>query len=631
MTITVGLLLIVRFPCGIIGYFSMYRLRSLKSARKRLNLEYMNLSLLEKLKKANSLTDLAVLLGFTPRGISFILYKMEASKKYRSFEIPKKSGGVRTIHAPEPQLALLQTRLAKLLYECVEERKKAHPRFWFASHGFHKGRTIISNAEVHRRRRFVFNIDLVDFFGTINFGRVRGFFIQDSMFALNPKIATIIAQIACHDNALPQGSPCSPVISNLIGNILDSRLLALARDARCTYTRYADDLTFSTNEKLFSKDIAVNMHGADWEVGIRLKKSIEKTGFFINPAKTRMSLRRSRQTVTGLVVNDKANINRDYYRAARVMCNSLFQTGSYHKPGDNPASPTDNTNPLEGMLSHIYFVKARRDRSTKVNNLAKAAGEFNSPDAPKNLYRKFLIYKYFVAPVAPLIVTEGVSDITYLQCAIKALAKKYPLLANKQDDKVIRLINFLKASGTSRDLLNLGHGAAGQGALISQYENLLKEYRHKPMMHPVVILCDNDDGLKSVIKNAKAKISKVLSTTTIEPFYHLGLNLYLVKVPEGNPPKEKDIESLFDPKLLETLLDGKSFKPKKEHGDHSGYGKVAFAESVVRAKAATVDFSGFEDLLTRIENVLTHHAAFLAQKAVSSAKKPLLPSREVVA
>lgn len=544
---------------------------------------------------------------------------MDAAKKYRSFEIPKKSGGVRNIHAPEPQLALLQTRLAELLYACVRERKQKDARFWFASHGFHQGRTIISNAEVHRRRRFVFNLDLADFFGTINFGRVRGFFIHDKMFSLQPNVATIIAQIACHDNALPQGSPCSPVISNLIGNILDSRLLALARDARCTYTRYADDLTFSTNEKLFPTEIALNVHGVDWEVGSMLRKAIEKTGFFINPTKTRMSLHQSRQTVTGLVVNTKANINQDYYRAARAMCNSLFQKGYYFRPSDNAADITDNLGPLEGTLSHIHFVKARRDRHPKINKLANVAREFHSPRAPEELFRKFLFYKYFAAPAAPLIVTEGVSDITYLQCAIRALVKKFPLLAKEENGKVIRLLHFLKSSGTSRDLLNLGHGAAGQGALISQYENVLKRYRHKPMVNPVIILCDNDDGLKSVIKNAKSKIGKTVTTTTTDPFYHLGLNLYLVKVPEGAPPADRDIESLFNPALLKTVLKGKSFNPKKEHEDHTEYGKVIFAEAVVRANAGSVDFSGFEELLTRIESVLKHYAALLTAAAVSAA------------
>ncbi len=386
----------------------------------------------------------------------------------------------------------------KLLNNCVNERKNIDDRFWNSSHGFHTGRTIVSNAEVHRRQRFVFNIDLFDFFGSINFGRVRGFFIHDQMFALEPKVATIIAQIACHNNVLPQGSPCSPVISNLIGNILDSRILALARDARCTYTRYADDLTFSTNEMLFPTEIAVNLRGAEWEVGKKLKSTIENSGFLINSAKTRMSLRRSRQTVTGLVVNKKANINQDYYRTARAMCNSLFRTGLYHKAGDDPSEATDNLNPLEGTLSHIYFVKARRDRHPKVNKLAEAAGEFYPPHAPKELYRKFLFYKYFVAPTAPLIVTEGVSDITYLQCAIKALVKKFPLLAKEDDGKVVRLIHFLKSTGTSRDILNLGNGAAGQGSLISKYENILKKYPNKPMKHPVIVLCDNDDGLKTL-------------------------------------------------------------------------------------------------------------------------------------
>ena len=576
------------------------------------------MSSLDKLKKAQSLTDLAKLLGFTPKGMSYVLYKMDPAKKYRSFEIPKKSGGVRNINAPEPQLALLQSRLAELLYTCVHEKKQENARFWFASHGFQQGRTIISNAEVHRRRRFVFNLDLENFFGTINFGRVRGFFIHDTMFSLEPKLATIIAQIACHDNALPQGSPCSPVISNLIGNILDSRLLALARDNRCTYTRYADDLTFSTNETIFPTDIAVNMHDADWEVGVTLKKTIERTGFFINPEKTRMSLRQSRQTVTGLVVNAKANINQDYYRAARAMCNSLFQTGYYFRPSDDPAEPTNKLGPLEGTLSHIHFVKTRRDRHPKVNKLAKAAGEFHPPRAPEELYRKFLFYKYFAAPAAPLIVTEGVSDITYLKCAIRALVKKFPLLAKEVDGKAVRLVHFLKSSGTSRELLNLGHGAAGQGALISQYQNALKNYKHKPMSHPVIILCDNDDGLKSVIKNAKSKIGKSVSTKTTDPFYHLGLNLYLVKVPEGAPPTDKDIESLFDPALLATELKGKKFNPKKEHADHTEYGKVIFAEAVVRANAGTVDFSGFEGLLTRIEDVLKHYAALLAAASATA-------------
>ncbi len=350
------------------------------------------MSTLEQLKSAKSLGDLAKILGYTPKGLSYILYiryKLDPKEKYRTFEIPKKSGGTRTIQAPEKKLLLLQKRLSEMLYECVNELKGEHPRFWHASHGFQKKKTIVSNADVHHGRRFVFNVDLEDFFDTINFGRVRGFFIHDNTFKLDPSVATVIAQIACHENALPQGSPCSPLISNLIGNILDVRLLSLARATQCTYTRYADDLTFSTNETLFPTDIAVNVHGSDWEVGDKLRYEIEGAGFSLNSGKTRMSLRHSRQTVTGLVVNAKVNIKQDYYRSVRAMCNAVFQKGTYSQPLDDETETKSNLYPLEGMLSHIYFVKARRDRSTKINKLAIEAKEFCQPQALKSYTETF--------------------------------------------------------------------------------------------------------------------------------------------------------------------------------------------------------------------------------------------------
>ncbi|MHA3914893.1 retron Ec67 family RNA-directed DNA polymerase/endonuclease [Halovulum sp. GXIMD14793] len=283
------------------------------------------MSKLARLKQAQNLSDLAKLLGFTPKALSFVLYKMPDAKKYKTFDIPKKGGGTRTIEAPIDQLSLLQRRLAELLEGCAQEVAKDNPRYQAASHGFRKGRTTISNANVHRKRRYVFNVDIADFFGSINFGRVRGLFIKDRAFELAPSVATVLAQIACHENSLPQGSPCSPIISNLVANILDARLMKLSKHAHCAYTRYADDLTFSTNERIFPQEIAREMAGAAWEPGMRLTEVIEGAGFALNPSKTRMSLRRSRQTVTGLVVNTKLNIRQDYYRTARAMCNSVFR------------------------------------------------------------------------------------------------------------------------------------------------------------------------------------------------------------------------------------------------------------------------------------------------------------------
>jgi hypothetical protein len=566
-------------------------------------------STLTRFKVATTLGDVAKILGFTSKGLSYILYKIPPDKKYRTFTIPKKTGGTRTIQAPGTHLALLQERLAENLYDCVAEIQRENPRYWIASHGFQKNKTIVSNAAMHKRRRFVFNVDIENFFGSINFGRVRGFFIRDKAFSLHPTVATIIAQIACHENALPQGSPCSPVISNFIGNILDLRLIALARDARCTYTRYADDLTFSTNEMLFPSEIAVNIRGSEWIIGEKLRREIENAGFTLNDRKTRMSLRRSRQTVTGLVVNAKPNISQDYWRYVRAMCHALFSTGQYQRSRTGASETISSLDPLEGMLSHIYFVKARKDRRPKANKLAEKAGEFRPPKAPMELYKRFLFYKHFVAPTAPVIVTEGVSDIIYLECAIRALAKLFPSLVEEEDGLLKRLVKFLRPSATTRDVLNLGHGASGQASLISQYTNEIKRYGHRPVPHPVIVLCDNDGGAKNVLKIAREKYGLTVKTSSTDPFYHLCENLYIVKIPEGNPPKEREIEELFQPALLATTIDGKPFDPKKEHGDDTAYGKVKFAEEVVRPNTDSIDFSGFEELLSRIDQCLAHYYA----------------------
>ena len=102
----------------------------------------------------------------------------------------------------------------------------------------------------------MFNLDIEDYFPSFNFGRVRGFFIRNRHFGLHPSAATLIAQIACFENRLPQGSPCSPVIADLISHLLDVKLAQLAKQHGATYSRYADDLTFSTRKKDFPDALA---------------------------------------------------------------------------------------------------------------------------------------------------------------------------------------------------------------------------------------------------------------------------------------------------------------------------------------------------------------------------------------
>jgi RNA-directed DNA polymerase len=252
---------------------------------------------LELFKKARDLTDVAKILDLMPAHISYALYKLDKpgfEPKYEEFTVPKKAGGVRTIKAPHHALKAVQKRLAKDLLEVeqVLETTRVKKADCILAHGFKKKLSIMTNGENHRKRRYVFNVDLKDFFPTLNFGRVRGFFMKHKDFQLNKDVATILAQIACHDNHLPQGSPCSPVISNLIASVLDIRLNELAQQYNCTYTRYADDITFSTSEKLFPSAIGRPEPGSInlWEAGPKLLKAITRAGFELNPVKTRMLL-----------------------------------------------------------------------------------------------------------------------------------------------------------------------------------------------------------------------------------------------------------------------------------------------------------------------------------------------------
>ena len=256
------------------------------------------MSRLTELKATSTLHDLAVLLHFKPANLAYVLYRLSPPAKYKTFTIPKRSGGTRSISAPTPHLKVLQRNLADLLQDCWEDISFARYRKDNIAHGFKRGRSIISNARRHRNRNYVFNVDIKDFFPSINFGRVRGYFIKDSSFELNPAIATIIAQIACYENSLPQGSPCSPVISNLIGHVLDVHLVALAASTGCTYSRYADDLTFSTNKGDFPAPIArpeSTNSPHRWVPGKPLTKIVARNGFSLNPAKTRMQYHDSRQ------------------------------------------------------------------------------------------------------------------------------------------------------------------------------------------------------------------------------------------------------------------------------------------------------------------------------------------------
>lgn len=266
--------------------------------------------------------DLASLLEVPYSRIRYLLYVKHEANRYNSFEIPKKTGGVRTIDKPTKGISILQQKLRPVLDQIYQPKPSAH--------AFIKGRSVLTNARPHTNSRYVLNVDLEDFYGSINFGRVRGLFISKP-YEIEENTASVLAQLLTFSNRLPQGACTSPVISNMIARGLDGRLTRLARRYHCKYSRYADDLTFSSNKKNFPSALAEldepNPVTMGSRVGGRLSEAIESEGFRINHAKVRMQIRSVRQEVAGVTVNEFPNVRRKFIRQIRAMIHAWKKFG----------------------------------------------------------------------------------------------------------------------------------------------------------------------------------------------------------------------------------------------------------------------------------------------------------------
>ncbi|QXN26977.1 trypsin-like peptidase domain-containing protein [Shewanella putrefaciens] len=231
---------------------------------------------------------------------------------YKRFSIPKKNGEFRLIEAPVKELKKVQRFIGSELAKVYTPRG--------ATHGFVRGRSIVTNASKHIDKKYVLNLDLEDFFGSIHFGRVRNLF-QSHPLNLHPSVATVLAHLCCHNGKLPQGAPTSPITSNMIAYRLDKELQTIASKNRATYTRYADDITFSFTQTRgrLPKPIVALTRDLQLTLGNELKESITANGFIINPRKTRIAARSHRQEVTGVIVNERMNVSRKYIKQTRSM------------------------------------------------------------------------------------------------------------------------------------------------------------------------------------------------------------------------------------------------------------------------------------------------------------------------
>lgn len=241
--------------------------------------------------------------------IVYLLYRRDKPTPYKRIELKKRSGGVREIYAPISTLKILQRKLAYILSLIYRPRLSVY--------GFCKNRNISDNAQQHVRKKLVLNIDLNNFFPSIHIGRVIGLF-KAKPFNFSREVAVLLAQICCYEGKLPQGAPTSPIISNMICAGLDKDLQSLAKKHFCSYSRYADDITFSTTSEHFKPDI-VSFDVSTTVCGEKLSSIIESHSFIINQAKVKLINSKKSQRVTGLTVNQFANISRKFIREIRTM------------------------------------------------------------------------------------------------------------------------------------------------------------------------------------------------------------------------------------------------------------------------------------------------------------------------
>ncbi len=312
---------------------------------------------------AVTLGDVARFLGVTENFLRFVLYGRRDRQKYKRFHIPKKRGGHREISAPPPSLKIMQRKIATALLALHPPKP--------SSHGFLRGRSVVSNARRHEGQRVVGNIDLQDFFPTIHLGRiVRA--LENPPFGMGEDAARVVAQVCCDENGrLPQGAPSSPIVSNIICRTLDDRLQQLARQHGCRYTRYADDITFSTSRPALSTEILYHDPITGIPVaGAALQSVISSSGFAINHGKVRIALSERRQEVTGLTTNERANVGRWFVRELDSLIHiwrihgAESATASFtrrHRFVTPDFTPAKLISFLRGKLSYVQMVKGEHD------------------------------------------------------------------------------------------------------------------------------------------------------------------------------------------------------------------------------------------------------------------------------
>lgn len=238
------------------------------------------------------LSSLSADLGISPRSLYSVSYRR--NEHYHRVCIPKANGEERELFVPDEQLKHIQRMIAtKLLaFEAVSPFAMAYRR----------GGSTKKNAFPHVGKRVILKLDIRHFFDNIIYPMVKETVFPAQRYSEANRI--LLTMLCMHRDALPQGAPTSPIISNIVMRAFDDRVGRWCAERRIVYTRYCDDMTFSGD---FDPGPVIQM----------VRQELRKLGLFLNDRKTTVVHDGQRKTVTGIVVNDRPTVPKPYRRQLR--------------------------------------------------------------------------------------------------------------------------------------------------------------------------------------------------------------------------------------------------------------------------------------------------------------------------
>lgn len=315
--------------------------------------------LIDDLRAAKNYYMLAAIFGVSAQRLASLLYSSGGVSGYRVFEIPKKSGSYRIIESPVGTRRRVQVSLKGMLDEIYRPPS--------AAHGFVSKRSVRTNADPHVRKKTVINIDLENFFHSVSFVRVRGMFLSRP-FSFNWTVANVLAQALCSGGRLPMGGPCSPVISNFVSVGLDKAFSVLAERNGGDYTRYCDDISLSFDRAPGNlSNIVVQGQDGSWVVSGAVEELINSQGFKLNRDKVRVRSGKSRKTVTGVVVNERPNLSRNWLRDLEKSIYLAEKWGlesaasRYFSEKDPAVAARMLLRKVHGQIAYLSMVRGRGD------------------------------------------------------------------------------------------------------------------------------------------------------------------------------------------------------------------------------------------------------------------------------